>query len=327
MIKIINNEKMTVTFVEGWDNGYYSRYQVSLAHDIVRSSGTYKAIITMGGFQVGGNSNEIKVTVVPYIAPKLTFNINDNNGAIVNICEGSAINLNGSLSTCEEKYKVSVIQSDIIGNTLGSEISNQYDGNVPNIFSVVNMCTLKNFKLENSKYYKITLSLLQSGEWKSLSKIIYMLPDVLNLASSDLPVGAYAASNQIVLSNGFGMRANGFKAYITSCVKSYLEDSDDLSFEISRKNNLPKIDQPLIVDPSITIYPQPSTGLVYIKTSDNREIESLEVFDYKGQSIFPMIFPNNNNYQLDLSRLSNGCYYVKVRTQTDTFSKTILVEK
>jgi len=327
-VKIINKATMTVTPVEGWGSGgAYSTYQVSISQEILRSGGTYRASIsTYAGIELA-TSNEIAVTVVPYTSPKLTFNINDNNGAVVTICDGSVINLNGSLSTCEDKYKVSVIQSDIIGNALGSEILNQYDGNVPNVFSIANMCAQKNFKLENSKYYKITLSILHSGEWKSLSKIIYMLPEVLYLSSSDLPIGEYSARNQIVLSSGFNMKSNGFKAYITSCTKSYLEDSDDLSFDISNTIDLPKIDQLLVLDSSITIYPQPSTGIVYIKTNDNRDIESLEIFDNSGLTLLPKIYPNDNNFKLDLSKLSNGCFIVKAKTKTSSYSKTIIIKK
>lgn len=56
----------------------------------------------------------------------------------------------------------------------------------------------------------------------------------------------------------------------------------------------------------ISIYPNPSTGIFKIQTTEN--IERIEVFNLSGRIIKEM---NPNSIEMDLSKLPSGCYFLK----------------
>lgn len=72
-------------------------------------------------------------------------------------------------------------------------------------------------------------------------------------------------------------------------------------------------------DPSLTIYPNPSSGLITIKGDFN--IKSIQLFDAQGRLLQNNI-ANNTEAQIDLSSKSNGVYFIKVIT-----NKGMKVEK
>lgn len=73
------------------------------------------------------------------------------------------------------------------------------------------------------------------------------------------------------------------------------------------------------IDASVTMYPNPSKGLVTID-ADN-EIKSVQIFDIQGR-LLQHSFINENSVILDLSVRSSGIYFIKVFTE-----KGIKVEK
>jgi spore coat protein H len=62
------------------------------------------------------------------------------------------------------------------------------------------------------------------------------------------------------------------------------------------------------IDQTIILYPNPSSGLVHIK-SDER-IESIEIIDLAGKSLYNTSLIINNN--IDLSHLTRGFYMIKI---------------
>lgn len=65
---------------------------------------------------------------------------------------------------------------------------------------------------------------------------------------------------------------------------------------------------------SVSMYPNPSTGIVNVKVTDQISDYSIEVVSATGQRVFSNEYANDNNEaSLDLSSVANGIYYVVVK--------------
>ena len=73
-----------------------------------------------------------------------------------------------------------------------------------------------------------------------------------------------------------------------------------------------------------SVYPNPTTGLLFIKTKMTIGNE-LELADVKGQAWKEKITPLNDNIaQVDISRLASGIYFIVISTQTGSKVKRII---
>ncbi len=83
-----------------------------------------------------------------------------------------------------------------------------------------------------------------------------------------------------------------------------------------------------LIDASqIQVYPNPVSDLLKVEITDiNLHPETVEVFDLLGQQV---IFKQMDNHQLDIdvSKLSQGIYILKVKTEEGIGSKRIIVEE
>lgn len=73
---------------------------------------------------------------------------------------------------------------------------------------------------------------------------------------------------------------------------------------------------------TLSVYPNPARDFVNFKAQSN--IESLQVFSIAGQRMLE-VSPNSNEFQLDISSLSNGAYFINVRA--NGVAKTIKLIK
>lgn len=76
---------------------------------------------------------------------------------------------------------------------------------------------------------------------------------------------------------------------------------------------------------SIVIYPNPSTG-IYTITSNNFQLEKIEVYDVTGKIISTEnnLHVTNNNSVLNLTHLSSGLYFVRITANNQTTIKKII---
>lgn len=65
------------------------------------------------------------------------------------------------------------------------------------------------------------------------------------------------------------------------------------------------------------VFPNPTNGYINIETTE--QIESLTIIDFTGRLI-----KSENNKVIDLSMLKAGIYFLKVKTNNDNFTKTII---
>ena len=137
----------------------------------------------------------------------------------------------------------------------------------------------------------------------------------------------YKAHKSIIIKPGFRAAAgSNFRAHIEPCAKCpqgspspapqnpnvYLENEDEHS------NNIPNLSS------SISVFPNPTTGIVNI-IAENTKIENISVFDISGK-----VLENNTSFAgttLDLSWLSNGIYFIKIKTLSEQTTHKVIIQK
>lgn len=80
--------------------------------------------------------------------------------------------------------------------------------------------------------------------------------------------------------------------------------------------NLPKLKKPT----EFSIYPNPGNGLLNIECSDYGS-HQLKLIDLTGKVLLEKKLKNNTHWEVNLSHLPQGCYFIKVDNQTKTFVK------
>ena len=83
-------------------------------------------------------------------------------------------------------------------------------------------------------------------------------------------------------------------------------------------NNPVGITENTISEELITVYPNPTNGLVHIEIP-NQTIQSIKLYDLQGQLIKETI-----ENQFDLSNLSNGTYFIKAKTKQATYDYKLI---
>ncbi len=72
----------------------------------------------------------------------------------------------------------------------------------------------------------------------------------------------------------------------------------------------------------ISIYPNPSAGIITINTPTGTEIESTTLYDLLGK----VISNNSNNNQINLTNLPSGVYILNITTDKGSISKKVIRE-
>jgi hypothetical protein len=83
-------------------------------------------------------------------------------------------------------------------------------------------------------------------------------------------------------------------------------------------NNPVGITENTISEELITVYPNPTNGLVHIEIP-NQTIQSIKLYDLQGQLIKETI-----QNQFNLSNYSNGTYFIKAQTKTGFYNYKII---
>jgi hypothetical protein len=75
----------------------------------------------------------------------------------------------------------------------------------------------------------------------------------------------------------------------------------------------------------LLVYPNPSNGIVYIKTEQNSDA-SINVFDVTGKIIYERYFSNTELFELNLTNQSKGIYTVQVQLDRGVFTKKLVID-
>ena len=74
---------------------------------------------------------------------------------------------------------------------------------------------------------------------------------------------------------------------------------------------------------SVSVYPNPSNGLLFIQS--NLDIDTIIVYDYLHKSVYSSSGIDFNNKAIDISFLSAGVYYIKVQVGESIIYKKIII--
>ncbi|MFY7670933.1 T9SS type A sorting domain-containing protein [Tenacibaculum sp. MEBiC06402] len=104
--------------------------------------------------------------------------------------------------------------------------------------------------------------------------------------------------------------------------RDLLNNDDDVTYENGCNNELtPSIEKLPETSFNVQVGPNPTRSFVNINTSDEYELEKVEVYNQYGK-----LFLNSKSKQVDLSSLQRGIYLIKVYSKGKTITKKIVVE-
>ncbi|MDX1373306.1 MAG: T9SS type A sorting domain-containing protein, partial [Nitrososphaeraceae archaeon] len=78
------------------------------------------------------------------------------------------------------------------------------------------------------------------------------------------------------------------------------------------------------ISDKITLYPNPSKGILNISNIGQQEIQEVLILDLKGSLIKKI---DNNIQEIDLNSFSNGLYLIQIHTQKDIYSYRVMLSK
>ena len=79
-----------------------------------------------------------------------------------------------------------------------------------------------------------------------------------------------------------------------------------------------------ILNNSIAVFPNPTKGKVSITNNNTLEIEQISIYSISGELFSNKVNPNTNS--MDLSNLSKGVYFFKIKTNQGVLIKRIIIE-
>jgi len=75
-------------------------------------------------------------------------------------------------------------------------------------------------------------------------------------------------------------------------------------------------------------YPNPAQNSLQVKVADNSKIQAINLYDVLGKEVIKNdeLKMQNGAAQIDISNLSEGVYFIKVKTTESFYSKKIIVQ-
>jgi hypothetical protein len=73
----------------------------------------------------------------------------------------------------------------------------------------------------------------------------------------------------------------------------------------------------------ISLYPNPSKGVVNI-VSPQTIVTSATVYDIRGRKVSQVNFSDQTNYQVDLSSMEVGVYFIDIASENGTVQKRLV---
>ena len=110
----------------------------------------------------------------------------------------------------------------------------------------------------------------------------------------------------------FRIEDNGFSPSNTLGAGFHLDaiTANSLSSSIIQNNPLAKIN----------IYPNPTSGKLFIDYNEQKNIETIKIFDNRGA----LVSEYKNTHQIDLSFLSNGIYFIQCYASSSIITNKII---
>ncbi len=81
------------------------------------------------------------------------------------------------------------------------------------------------------------------------------------------------------------------------------------------------IEQVAKTNEQVNVYPNPAQNSLQVTVAGNSKIQAINLYDVLGNEVI-----STNAKEIDVSSLSNGVYFIKIKTNEDFYSKKIIVQ-
>ena len=122
-------------------------------------------------------------------------------------------------------------------------------------------------------------------------------------------INTYSANNNLISVSEKYWDTDGITVTSGDSTQYYFSEASVRIKEISSTN--------------ISLFPNPTTGKFKIMSSDN--IKELEITNLMGESVYNSLGINNSSLNLDVTNYLKGIYVVRIKTETETVNRKIIV--
>jgi hypothetical protein len=136
----------------------------------------------------------------------------------------------------------------------------------------------------------------------------YMLTDESGKVLLNVPDGTYS----------YTISASGYEDLKGTVI---ISDADE---NIALK--LITVSLPLLTKRGISIYPNPSTGIIVIDRPGSSGKMHVRLSSVDGKQVFYGEYPADRQNQIDLDQLSPGLYYIELRTADEQITSKLIIQ-
>lgn len=147
-----------------------------------------------------------------------------------------------------------------------------------------------------------------------ISRIKFVMEDIIDSGKNKTS----AANNLQCSINNIQILTNGL---VLQQIENVTTNTIDQTVDIPAK--ITTVPNP---NNNVRIYPNPASNVLQITTPNNTAINSLQVLNLNGQSIYQKQLPQNSNTAtLDVQKLPNGYYLLQLVTNTKVINQAFVV--
>lgn len=189
--------------------------------------------------------------------------------------------------------------------------------------------TLEPIQLTLGETYQLSVSLNyafepdQAAAWIDFNRdAVFDTTELINMSgyTNNISTGNFTVPNDVVLGQTLRMRvSNIYNNTIAPCgnvsgeVEDYLITVNNSTFTINEFNQN---------DKTVSIYPNPSTSEVFVKSSEN--ISKIELFDIRGRKVIQQNNLNKLDTQFDIEHFDEAMYILNIYTKDRVIVKKLI---
>lgn len=85
------------------------------------------------------------------------------------------------------------------------------------------------------------------------------------------------------------------------------------------------INEDVLLDTGLSIFPNPTNGLIFIQSENNNDLQQIQLCDITGKILLRQ--NSSKNSTLDISSFANGVYHLNFYSSKNSISKTFKIIK
>jgi hypothetical protein len=152
----------------------------------------------------------------------------------------------------------------------------------------------------------------------------------------------YVAHGMIVLKSGFHVKAgSNFRARIDPCANNCTsamvmvrridgdgaETEEEIYIAVGDNEEEQPLGEGVTATGELQVYPNPTTGLLTIRTENDSRIQMIELYSAQGEKM--LVFSGNRGtfQEIDISHLPSQIYILKILVNGQIFTKRLILQK